>query len=142
MHLILEKALCDIIIVLAFFIEARWTPSHTSRVTQVHLVEATPNFINKDKWPPQSNDCNPTDYAMWGSLKEKVFRGVQALMNRKIIPWEEILIEEIRKNISTWKKRLRSVVEEDAGHIENRQIYEFYSVVAFFEFDNTCIICN
>ena len=57
-------------------------------------------------------------------LKEKVYRRVQdqsteqGLMNR-IISWEKLSIEEIRKSISAWK-RLRLVVEEDGGHIEHR----------------------
>ena len=59
------------------------------------------------------------NYAMRYSLKEKVCRGVQdkltgqALMSGIIISWEEISLEEIRKSISAWKKRLRLVVEED-----------------------------
>ena len=66
------------------------------------------------------------DYVLWGSLKEKAYRGEQdklteqALMNRMIMSWEEMLIEEIRNRISAWKKRLRLVVEEDRGHIEHR----------------------
>ena len=63
---------------------------------------------------------------LWDFLKEKVYRGVQdklseqALMNRIIISWEEISIEEIRKSISAGKKRLRLVVEEHGSHIEHR----------------------
>ena len=38
--------------------------THTSRVIQAHLEEATPEFIKKDEWPQQSPDCNPLDYAM------------------------------------------------------------------------------
>ena len=60
-------------------------------------------------------------------MKEKVYRGVQdklteqTLMDRIIIIWwEEISIEEIRKKISAWKKRLRFVKDEDGGHIEHR----------------------
>ena len=35
--------------------------THTSRVTQGHL--ATPEFIKKDEWPPQSSDCNTMENA-------------------------------------------------------------------------------
>ena len=103
-------------------------PSYTSRVIQAHLEEAAPEFIKKDEWPPQSPDFNPMDYAICirDFLKEKVYRGVQgkfpeqALMNRIIISWKEISIEEICKSIFVWKKQLRLVVEEDVGHIEHR----------------------
>ena len=39
-------------------------PSHTSRVTQAHLEEATTEFTKKDECPPQSPNCNPKDYVM------------------------------------------------------------------------------
>ena len=77
--------------------------SHTSRVTQAHLEEATPEFIKKDEWPPQSPDCNPMDYGIWDSLNEKVYRGMrdklteQALKDRIILSWEEISVREIHK---------------------------------------------
>lgn len=101
-------------------------PSHTSRVTQAYLEDATPEFIKKDEWPPQSPDCNPMDYAIWDSLKEKVYEGrrdkftEQALKDSILASWERISLEEIRKSISAWKKRLRCVVEEDGGHIEHK----------------------
>ena len=41
-------------------------------------------------------------------------------MNEIIISREEISIEEIRKSISAWKKRLRIVVNEDKSHTEHR----------------------
>ena len=44
----------------------------------------------------------------------------QTIINRIIISWEEISIEEIHKSISAGKKRIRLVVEEDGGHIEHR----------------------
>ena len=57
-------------------------PSHTSRVIQDHLLEATPESIKKDEWPSQSPDCNPMDYAIWGSLKEKNYQGVRDKMTK------------------------------------------------------------
>ena len=70
------------------------------------MEDATPKFIKMDKWPTRSPDCNPIDHAMWDFLKEKIYREVedklteQALMNRIIISWEKISIEEIRNSIS------------------------------------------
>lgn len=101
-------------------------PSHTSKVSQEYLEEATPEFIEKNDWPPQSPDCNPMDYAIWDSLKEKVYQGQreklteEQLKARILASWEQIPLEEIRKSISAWKKRLRLVAEEDGGHIEHR----------------------
>ena len=52
-------------------------PAHTSKTTQEYLDGATPDFIRKDEWPPQSPDCNPMDYAVWDSLSLKVYAGNQ-----------------------------------------------------------------
>ena len=66
-------------------------PPQTSRVTQAHLEEVSPDFIKKYEWPPQSSDCNPMDYIKWDSLKDKVYRAVQdklteqALVNKIMI---------------------------------------------------------
>ena len=48
-------------------------PAHTSKTNQEYLDGATPDFIRKDEWPPQSPDCNPMDYAVWNSLSQKVY---------------------------------------------------------------------
>ena len=41
---------------------------------ELQLTRARPR---KDKWPPQSPDCNPMDYAVWDSLSQKVYAGKQ-----------------------------------------------------------------
>ena len=74
---------------------------------------------------PQSPDCNPMDYAIWESLKEKVYRGQrqkfsEPQLKRKILEcWQEISIEEIRKSISIWKKCLRTVCEQHGNPIDH-----------------------
>ena len=81
----------DFIIEIIICFSKNGAPSHTSRVTQAHLEEATPEFIKKDEWPPLSPDCNPMDYVIWDSLKEKVYQvaryklSMQALNDRIIM---------------------------------------------------------
>jgi hypothetical protein len=100
-------------------------PSHTSRLTQGHLAESTPDFINKDSWPPQSPDLNPLDYFVWNALSEKVYANrhtpftMPELKEAIVAKWEEIPLRHIRKAILQWKPRLQAVVKEDGGHIEH-----------------------
>ena len=42
-----------------------------TRARPLYLDGATPDFIRKDEWPPQSPDCNPMDYSVWDSLSQK-----------------------------------------------------------------------
>ena len=108
-----------------FIFQQDGAPSHTSHATQSFLTNNVPNFIAKNEWPPQSPDCNPMDYAIWESLKEKVYRGQRKKfpepeLKRKILEsWQEISIEEIRKSISIWKKRLRTVCEQHGNPIDH-----------------------
>ena len=46
-------------------------------------LEAMPQFIKTDEWPPQSPHCNPMDYAIWDSLKKKVYLGLGEKMNNQ-----------------------------------------------------------
>src|ERR1043165_9858097 len=46
-------------------------PAHTARLAQEWLQQNTPNFIQKDEWPPNSPDLNPLDYHVWGAMLEK-----------------------------------------------------------------------
>ena len=100
-------------------------PSHTSHMSQAFLEENTPGFIRKDDWPPQSPDLNPMDYSVWNSLSEKVYKGkvekfTEDELKRKIrSAWKKISLSEIRNSISSWKKRLRTVVEQDGGPIDH-----------------------
>ena len=61
MPAIFKSALCDVIIVGSF---QNVAPFHPCRVAHAYLEEATLEFIYKDEWPPQSNDCNPMVYAI------------------------------------------------------------------------------
>ena len=75
----------------------------------------------------QSPDCNLMDYAILALFeRESLLRSVRQTdsagvnkLNKNMISWENILIEEISKIIFSWKKRLCVLVEEDEGHIEH-----------------------
>ena len=34
----------------------------------------TPNFISPDLWPPNSQDLNPVDYAIWAVMQRRVYQ--------------------------------------------------------------------
>ena len=45
----------------------------------------------------------------------------KCLTDKKKEAWTKITIEEIRKAIRSWKRRLRAVVNEDGGPIDHLQ---------------------
>ena len=89
-------------------------PAHTSKTTQEYLDGATPDFIRKHEWPPQSPDCNPMDYA---GKQDKFTENELKKQIRKC--WKDNTLGEIQKKISVWKKRFRTVVAENGGHIDH-----------------------
>ncbi|GFR59991.1 hypothetical protein ElyMa_001810200 [Elysia marginata] len=77
-------------------------------------------LIAKDDWPPRSPDLNLMDYAMWNSLAE-VHMGRSILFTEDDMKveikecWKQIGIEQMRKPIGTWRKRVRAVVQLEEG---------------------------
>ena len=52
-------------------------------------------FIKKDEWPRQSPDCNPMDYAIWDSLKDKVYQGLRDKLTKQVLnDWIIMLYEK------------------------------------------------
>ena len=49
--------------------------SHTARNTIAYLRAQNVAFIEPNLWPPNSPDLNPVDYAIWGALQERVYKG-------------------------------------------------------------------
>jgi len=65
-------------------------PANTIRNTTDYLKKEKTDFM----WPTNSLDLNPVDYAVWGALQQRVYRG------RKFNT-----VEELKRAITTeWKK--------------------------------------
>ena len=100
-------------------------PAHTARQTQEWLATNTPDFINKDQWPPNSPDLNPLDYCVWGlmlaayqktspkpSTKAELKTVLQTI-------WDNLPQASIDKAIVKFLKRLRECVKADGGQFEH-----------------------
>ena len=102
--------------------------SHTAKNTLAYLRRENVRFIEPEMWPPDSPDLNPVDYAVWGSLQEKVyprrrFTSVKQLKRAIIEKWDTLSHGFINRSIDEWRRRLESVVQQQGGHIE---ICEWY----------------
>ena len=82
-----------------------------------------PDLLEPSQWPANSPDLNPVDYSIWGAMEQRVYTG------RKIatlVELRQVLVEEwtnfpqeiISNAIQQFRPRLRKVVEENGGHIE------------------------
>ena len=48
--------------------------AHRVRETVDRLSRDIPDYISPLRWPPNSPDLNPVEYAIWGKLQERVYR--------------------------------------------------------------------
>ena len=73
---------------------------------------------------PNSPDLNPVDYAIWGALQERVYKGrkfhtVDQLKQAIALEWHTLSQRFINRSISEWRCGLQCVVDQNGGHIEH-----------------------
>ena len=84
-----------------------------------------PEFVELEKWPPNSPYVNPVDYRFWGALQQLVYRRrrIRDVEHPKEVVqtcWEQIGQDVIDRAIGQFRKRLSLVVATGGGHIEHR----------------------
>jgi len=84
-----------------------------------------PEFLEREKWPPNSPDPNPADYSIWGALQQAVYhrrriRDVEHMKEVVQTCWEQLGQDVIDRAIGQFRKRLLLVVATGGGHIEHR----------------------
>jgi len=99
-------------------------PSHTARNTLTYLLRENVTFIEPDMWPPNSQDLNPVDYAVWDALQQMVyqrrrFTTINQLKQAIVIEWGKLSQRFIDLAIGQWRCRLECVVQQQGGHIEH-----------------------
>jgi len=107
-----------------FIFQQGGTPAHAAKVTQQWLAVHSPDFIDKDAWPPNSPDINPLDYHVWVVLEKFGHLNPQPkyIHERKSALtkiWDELSQDEICKSITDFRKRLRARVNAEGGHFEH-----------------------
>ena len=80
-----------------------------------------PEFVEQEKWPPNSPDLNPADYSIWGALQQLVdrrrrIRDVEHLKEFLQTCWEQIGQDVIDRAIGKFLRRLSLVVAAGGGH--------------------------
>ena len=116
---------CERLLQHDFVFQQDGAPGHTARQTQDWLAVNTPDFIQKDEWPPNSPDLNPLDYCVWG-LMLTAYKGYTPKPTNKDAQkialqtiWDNLSQQSIDKAILAFRKRLRACVKADGGHFEH-----------------------
>jgi len=83
-----------------------------------------PDFINKNAWPPNSQDLNPLDYHVWGWMLDKFNRlnpqlkNIPELQTVLLMIWDELPQEAIRQSIVSFRKCLHACINAKGGYFE------------------------
>ena len=121
---------CETLMPNGFTFQQDGAPAHTSRRAQGWLEQQTPeqqtpDFVNKDEWPPNSPDLNPLDYYVWGAMLHKCQqfvpkpRTVAELRAMLEVIWNDLPHESIQKAILAFRKRLQACCQSEGGHFEH-----------------------
>lgn len=74
------------------------------------------------EWPARSPDLTPTDFFLWGFLKDRVYatksRNLQALKDAIITEIQSLSIESCRRVCQSVPERLQLCKDLEGGHIE------------------------
>lgn len=97
-------------------------PCHTSRRSLAWLSDNFSDHITPDMWPPNSPDCNPLDYYVWGAVERETnktpCKTKDELKARIMATFNNLNKETVQKSCSRFRSRLEAVVEANGDFIE------------------------
>jgi histone-lysine N-methyltransferase SETMAR len=97
-------------------------PSHRSKLTINYLTKRKVPFISPERWLPNSPDCAPCDYFLWGYLKTilrtKKISTIPQLKKAIKAELKKIPQDVINRALKSWPKRCRKIYYNKGLHIE------------------------
>ena len=97
-------------------------PSHTSWRTQSWLSENFCDHITPNMWPPNSPDCNPLDYYVWGAVERETNKTPcntqEELEARITAAFSNLNKEMVGKACKRFQSRLEAVVKANGNFFE------------------------
>lgn len=106
-----------------FILHQDSAPCHVSKSTIAFFEKKKRiKYITKDQWMPQSPDCAPMDFFVWGWMKKRIAKmKVKTLTGlRRAVRqvWDELSQEDIDSVLAAWPKRVRNVHKAKGFNIE------------------------
>ena len=101
-------------------------PAHYAKPVRAFLDDKFRNrWISRRRpieWPARSPDLTPTDFFLWGFLKDRVYatkhQTLQALENATVTEMRNLSIELCRRVCQSVSERLQLCKDSEGGHIE------------------------
>ncbi|UYV82607.1 hypothetical protein LAZ67_22000117 [Cordylochernes scorpioides] len=97
-------------------------PAHKAKKTQSWLTLNVPSHWGPDIWPPNSPDCNPLDYYVWGVVERYVnkaphttIQSVKKAVHTVMTQMDKVIVA---KACASFRTRLETVVANNGNYIE------------------------
>ncbi|UYV84046.1 hypothetical protein LAZ67_X000971 [Cordylochernes scorpioides] len=97
-------------------------PAHKAKKTQSWLTLNVPSHWGPDIWPPNSPDCNPLDYYVWGVVERDVnkaphttIQSVKKAVHTVMTQMDKVIVT---KACASFRTRLETVVANNGNYIE------------------------
>ncbi|UYV68766.1 hypothetical protein LAZ67_6000748 [Cordylochernes scorpioides] len=97
-------------------------PAHKAKKTQSWLTLNVPSHWGPDIWPPNSPDCNPLDYYVWGVVERDVNKAphttiqfVKKAVHTVMAQMDKVIVA---KACASFRTRLETVVANNGNYIE------------------------
>ena len=96
-------------------------PPHTAKATQQWCKKDLPDFIQKDKWPANSPDLDPTEN-LWGIIDEAAYRNpirkaMGGLKSWSWQAWRNIPLASLREPLArSMLQQLKNVIQNNGAH--------------------------
>lgn len=98
-------------------------PAHVARKTYKWLADNRIKFIPNKKWPSNSPDLSPMDYAINGIFKRRLWlrkaRGLQGLKRVMRDEWSKLSVSLCQRVLASWEKRVKMMLDNHGFQIEH-----------------------
>ncbi|UYV71391.1 hypothetical protein LAZ67_8002951 [Cordylochernes scorpioides] len=103
-------------------------PAHKAKKTQSWLTLNVPSHRGPDIWPPNSPDCNPLDYYVWGVVERDVnkaphttIQSVKKAVHTVMTQMDKVIVA---KACASFRTRLETVFHNSDNAIRSRCFWE------------------
>lgn len=97
-------------------------PAHKAKKTQAWLTLNVPYHWSPDLWPPNSPDCNPLDFFLWGVVERDVnkapYNTIQSVKDTVHAVMTHMDKSIVAKACASFRARLEAVVTNNGDYIE------------------------
>ena len=97
-------------------------PCHISNVSQRWLANNLKDYTNPNNWPPNSPDCNPFNFYLWGKVERETNQTscntMDDLMKRITMVFKSLAMDQVRTTCSRFRPWLEKIIKAEGNYFK------------------------